>query len=251
MNPLDNVKVVLVEPAAPGNIGSTARVLKNTGLSRLALVNPGNWDTPEARWMAHGSEEILDRCEIHPDLPSALADAQLVVGTTHRVGRLRQVSSAPREAMAELATMAHHHQIAVVFGREKDGLWRSELQHCHQLIRFPTAVSHPSLNLSHAVLLFAYELYTALRTARPAPRRDLANAAERDRLHVHLSRILGAIGFRPFNDDPENFSRVLHRFLNRSQIERLDAVVIHKICSQIEKFAAQRPEPGPAGPEGS
>jgi TrmH family RNA methyltransferase len=243
MNPFDNVKVVLVEPAAPGNIGSTARVLKNTGISRLALVNPGQWDTPEARWMAHGSEELLDRCEIHPDLPSALAEAQVVVGTTHRVGRLRQVNSSPREAIAELAELAHHHQIAVVFGREKDGLWREELQHCHRLLRFPTAVSHPSLNLSHAVLVFAYELFTALRGARPAPRRDLASAAERDRLHQHLSAVLGAIGFRPFNDDPANFSRVLHRFLNRSQVERLDAAVIHKICSQIEKFAGLRPSP--------
>lgn len=244
MNPLDNIKVVLVEPAAPGNIGSTARALKNTGISRLSLVNPGNWDLPEARWMAHGSEEILDNCEIHPDLPSALADAQIVVGTTHRLGRLRQVSSAPRDAIAELAAMAHHHRIAVVFGREKDGLWRDELQHCHQLIRFPSAVDHPSLNLSHAVLLFTYELFTALRTARPAPRRDLASAAERQRLHFHLSSVLETIGFRPYNDDPQNFSRVLHRFLNRSQIERLDTVVIHRICSQIQKFAGQRPVPG-------
>jgi TrmH family RNA methyltransferase len=239
MNPLDNVKIVLVEPAAPGNIGATARVLKNTGISRLVLVNPGNWDTPEARWMAHGSEEILDRAEIHPDLQSAVAEAQLVVGTTHRVGRLRQVNSSHREAIAELAAMAHEHQIALVFGREKDGLWLSELQHCHQLIRFPTAVTHPSLNLSQAVLVFTYELYTALRGARPAPRRDFATAAERDRLHEHLIGVLGTIGFRPYNDDPANFSRVLHRFLNRSQLERLDAVVLHKICSQIEKFAAQ------------
>ena len=194
--------------------------------------------------MAHGSEEILDNCEIHPDLPSALADAQIVVGTTHRLGRLRQVSSAPRDTIAELAAMAHHHRIAVVFGREKDGLWRDELQHCHQLIRFPSAVDHPSLNLSHAVLLFTYELFTALRTARPAPRRDLASAAERQRLHFHLSSVLETIGFRPYNDDPQNFSRVLHRFLNRSQIERLDAVVIHRICSQIQKFAGQRPAPG-------
>ena len=244
MNPLDNIKVVLVEPAAPGNIGSTARVLKNTGISRLALVNPGNWDLPETRWMAHGSEEILDSCEIHPDLPSALAEAQIVVGTTHRLGRLRQVNSSPREAIAELASMAHHHQIALVFGREKDGLWRHELQHCHQLLRFPSAVDHPSLNLSHAVLLFTYELFSALRTAHPAPARDLASTAERQRLHLHLSLVLGAIGFKPYNDDPENFSRVLHRFLNRSQIERLDAVVIHRICGQLEKFAANRSAPG-------
>ncbi len=239
MSPLDNIKVVLVEPSTPGNIGAVARVLKNTGISRLALVNPaGGWNGSEARWLAHGSEEILDACELHPDLPSAVAEAQIVVGTTHRLGRFRQVDSAPRQAIAELAARAHHHRIALVFGREKDGLWRSELQHCHQLIRFPTAVSHPSLNLSHAVLLFTYELFWALRAARPAPRQDLATAAQRERLHRHLLQALAAIRFRPYNDDPENFARVLRRFLNRSQLERLDALVIHKICSQIEKFAA-------------
>lgn len=242
MDPLANVRVVLVEPASPGNIGATARVLKNTGISRLVLVNPGEWNLPETRWMAHGSEEILDTCQVFPDLPSAVADAHLVVGTTHRLGRTREVISTPREEIARIAELAFHHQVAVVFGREKDGLWNSELQYCHRLLRFPSAVSYPSFNLSHAVLLFTYELFTATRGIEkppPLPSRHLANAAEREELYQHLERSLAAIGFRPYNDDPANFARVLRRFFNKVPLDRRDIRVLHRICGQVEKFAAQ------------
>ena len=239
MNPLDNITVVLVEPASPGNIGATARVLKNTGISRLALVNPGQWDVPEARWLAHGSEEILDACQVFPDLPSAVAQAHLVVGTTHRIGRFREVLSTPRQAMTELATQAHHHRIALVFGREKDGLWNNELRCCHQLVRIPTAAPYPSLNLSHAVLVFTYELYHALKITEAAPHRHLITASEQERLHQHLMEALEAIEFHPYNDDPDNFARVLQRLLNHLSLERRDAMVIHRICRQIQKFAAR------------
>ena len=237
---LKNVTVVLVEPAHPGNIGATARVLKNTGISRLALVNPGQWDTAEARWMAHGSEEILDNCRIYEDLPSAVGAAHLVIGTTHRRGRYREVNVHPRQLLAEVAPQLAQREIALVFGREKDGLWRRELQFCHQLISFPTAVSHPSLNLSQAVLLCTYELYYALHAAVAAPpQQDTVNAAEREHLFKRLNRTLDSVGFQPFNDDPTNFNRVLRRFINRIPLARRDAMVIHKICSQVIRFAAR------------
>jgi TrmH family RNA methyltransferase len=246
MNALDNISIVLVEPANPGNIGATARVLKNTGLSRLILVNPGAWDTPETRWMAHGSEEILEACEIHPDLPSAIAQAHFVIGATHRLGRFRDVISTPREAITKLAPKAYHCQIAVVFGREKDGLWRSELLHCHQLVRFPSAVSYPSLNLSHAVLLFAYEFFHVLKPVPSSPPANLSTAADRERLYAHIGEAMEAIDFRPYNDDPNNFAHALRRFFNRVPLEKRDAMVIHKICGQIRKFAARHRASSPS-----
>lgn len=239
VNPLDNISIVLVEPASPGNVGATARVLKNTGITRMVLVKPCAWDTPEARWLAHGADDILAASQVFEDLSSAVAQAHLVVGATHRLGRFREVDSHPREALAAVAAQAHHHRIAVVFGREKDGLWRRELQLCHQLIRFPTAVAYPSLNLSHAVLMFAYELFYALKITRPAPVRKLVTAQEREHLYRHLAAALTAIEFKPFNDDSHNFDRVLRRFFNRAPLELRDTLVIHKICSQIEKYASR------------
>lgn len=246
MNPLDNIRIVLVEPASPGNIGATARVLKNTGLSHLSLVNPPlDWDNQETRWLAHASGEILDACQIFPDLPTAVADAHLVVGATHREGRFREVVASPREAIARLAPLAFNHRLAVVFGREKDGLWREELLHCQQLIRFPAAVSYPSFNLSHAVLLFAYELFTALQQAVPQPALNLVTAAEREQLIDHLFQALTTIDFRPFNDDPANFARVVRRFFDKILLDTRDIRVIHRICGQIQKFAGRLQEKPP------
>jgi tRNA/rRNA methyltransferase/tRNA (cytidine32/uridine32-2'-O)-methyltransferase len=239
MNPLDNISIVLVEPSEPGNIGAAARVLKNTGISRLVLVNPGGWDTPSARARAHGAHDILNQCQIFPDLPSATHGAHMVIGATHRGGRDRVVEDNPREILALAAANAQHQRIALVFGREKDGLWRREMQYCHRLVRFPLAVSHPSLNLSHAVLLFTYELFHAIQETPAAKVQNKLTQIEREHLYTHVDDSLQAIDFKPYNNDPANFSRVMRRVFNRTIVERRDAMVLHRICSQIKKFAAK------------
>ena len=237
MNPLDNIRVVLVEPATPGNIGATARVLKTTGLSQLALVNPGAWDTPEARAFAHGAGDILDGSQVFSSLAAAVADCHIVVGTTHRQGRFRTVTSEPHTLIDQLAAQAHHRRVALVFGRERDGLWHEELALCQQVLRFPTAVAYPSLNLSHAVLLFTYGLYRAVGEAPPAPAAPLATASERERMVAQIVQALAEIEFTPYNNEPDHFGRVLRRFFNKVELEVRDVRAIQTICGQIRKFS--------------
>ncbi|MFH1568810.1 MAG: TrmJ/YjtD family RNA methyltransferase [Gemmatimonadota bacterium] len=250
MNPLDYIRIVLVQPASPGNVGATARVLKNTGLSRLVLVDPGIWDTPEARWRAHGSGEILDSLQTRGSLAAATADAHLVIGTTHRLGRFREVEDDYVGVLREAVALAGPNQVAIVFGREKDGLWHDEIEQCHRLIRIPSAVPYPSFNLSHAVLLVAYELFRAAdQAARQAPP-CLATAAELASVCDHILAAMATIGFRPYNDDPTNFRRVVRRVLSRTPLERRDANVLHRVCVQIEKFAQLREGAGGDAPAG-
>ena len=228
---------MLVEPATPGNIGATARVLKTTGLSQLALVNPGTWDTPEARAFAHGAGDILDGSQVFSSLAAAVADCHIVVGTTHRQGRFRTVTSEPHTLIAQLAAQAHHRRIALVFGRERDGLWHEELALCQQVLRFPTAVAYPSLNLSHAVLLFTYGLYRAVDETPPAPAAPLATAGERERMVAQIVQALAEIEFTPYNNEPDHFGRVLRRFFNKVELEVRDVRAIQTICGQIRKFS--------------
>ena len=237
MSPLDNIRVVLVEPATPGNIGATARVLKTTGISKLALVNPGAWDTPEARTFAHGAGDILDTSQVFPNLDAAVADCHIVVGTTHRQGRFRTVTSAPGPLIDQLASQAHHRCIALVFGRERDGLWHEELEICHQVLRFPTAAAYPSLNLSHAVLLFAYGLYAAVSEKPSDSPVQLATAGERERMFAQILQALAEIEFTPYNNKPDHFGRVLRRFFNKVDLEVRDVRAIQTICGQIRKFS--------------
>ncbi|MDP6041371.1 MAG: TrmH family RNA methyltransferase, partial [Candidatus Latescibacteria bacterium] len=83
----DHIRIVLVEPKQPGNIGAVARAMKNTGLSRLYLVNPPDHTSGEARAMAHGSGDILYGATVVSSLPEALTDVSFTVGTSHRKRR--------------------------------------------------------------------------------------------------------------------------------------------------------------------
>jgi len=246
---LDDIRIVLVQPASPGNVGATARVLKNTGLSRLVLVSPGVWDTPEARWRAHGASDILDAARTFATLSEATADAHLVIGTTHRLGRFREVEDDYVAVLRQAAALAGAHQVAVVFGREKDGLWHDEIALCHRLIRIPSAVDYPSFNLSHAVLLVAYELFRASGKVTPTAGPRLVTAAELESLCDHILAAMATIGFQPHNDDPASFRRVVHRVLTRTPLARRDANAVHRICIQIEKFSRRSGEGGPLAGE--
>ena len=242
-SPLGNFSVILVEPGIPGNIGAVARVLKNTGIGQLSLVNPGEWDLPETRWMAHASGEILDNCSVFPDLGSAVRNANLVIGTTCRAGRLRELEDDYRGLLRKACDCARSHRVALVFGRERDGLWSRELEQCHWLLRIPAAVPYPSFNLSHAVLLVVYELFhiagkeTSCSPSAERMEDDLATAEQTERVIGNVLDAMAEIGFKAYNDDPGTFARVLRRFLTRTPLERRDAMVIHRICSQIRKFS--------------
>lgn len=235
----DRVRVVLVEPAAPGNIGSVARVLKNTGFADWVLINPGQWRTPEAEWMGHGAGELLEGVHTVSTLDEAIADCHVVIGASHRDGRFRDVDHDYRTVLAETADrVAQGHRVALVFGREKDGLSREELRRCQRLIRIPSAVPYPSFNLSHAVLLVTYELFRHLGEPLQRPvTSPLTTTAGMNHLVQHILKAMETIGFHPFNSDVRNFERVLRRFLSRVPLERRDAAVLHRICGQIGKFA--------------
>ena len=107
MKELQGVRIVLVEPASSGNIGAVARVMKNTGLGDLTIVNPSpDWDTSEARALAHGAGEILDSVTLVNDLKSAVAHCHLVVGTTHRLGKQRDVILSPEQISEKIPPKA-------------------------------------------------------------------------------------------------------------------------------------------------
>ena len=234
---LEGIRIVLVEPASSGNIGAVARVMKNTGLSDLALINPKpDWDSSEARALAHGAGEILDGVTVASDLRSAVAHCHLVVGTTHRLGKQRDAIYPPDKASEKIRPLLKEGRIAAVFGREKDGLWQDELRLCQCLVRFPSAVSYPSYNLSHAVLLFAYALFNEIHQPLPA-QASLVPHAERERLFSRLGEALDHIGFKHYNRDPQNFDRIIRRFFNKIDLDIRDIRVILKICDQIRRFS--------------
>jgi tRNA/rRNA methyltransferase len=188
---------VLVEPATAGNIGASARAMNTMGFSKMRLVNPCDHLCDEARWMAHGSNEILESAELFPTLADALHGMDLVIGTTarHRKSRYQYVECHDLRELI-LAKRDNVAKAAIVFGREMNGLSNEELMLCDILTTVATAKTYPALNLSQAVMIYAYQLALG-RKLQTEDRRfgvKQADQGEYQVLKQGISKIMDLIG---------------------------------------------------------
>jgi len=238
----DRVRFVLVEPLAGGNVGSAARALKNLGFSRLELVRP-QCDPlgPEATQMAVGAADLLGRAAVHDDLSGALAGAATVVGTSRRKGKYRRPHYPLDHFGEQLARSTTTGELAVVFGREDHGLADVELDRCTHLVYLPASDLYPSFNLSHAVLLVAYELRRAATAPGAAPEElpePPAGHEEREAMYQHLQQALLAIGFLQ-RDTTETLMRRLRRLLGRAALTSDEVKIFRGIARQSLWIAQQ------------
>ncbi|MCE5249850.1 RNA methyltransferase [bacterium] len=230
----DNIHIVLVEPKVPGNVGAAARAMKNMGLSRLVLVNPWFRDHPQARYMAHNSEDILDSAEVFSSLGEAVGSSVLVVGTTQR-RRHGVPFMNPRQAAAEILESAGSGPVSILFGREDCGLLNDELSCCQIISTIPSSEAQPSLNLAQAVMVYACEIFTARYPGGGSPQ-DFAPAEEIAALYDHLRTSLTTLGLKQWNDG-DNYMKSLRRVFSRTRLERRDVATVHKLCGEIDKYA--------------
>lgn len=206
---LNDVVVVLSRPSEPGNVGAVCRAMKNMGLSRLRIVAPetpgGVLDEQVVRARAVHAFDVYEGAGFHGDLRSAIADCALAVGTTRRRGRKRKdFSLSPRELARVLRERPG--PAAVVFGNERTGLDAGELSLCSLAAHIPADGAFPSLNLSHAVQIFAYEFF--LELGLPGEWKGTAGwipigAAEQDRLAGTVADCLESAGFYKQAGRPE------------------------------------------------
>lgn len=175
---MPRVRVVLVRPETPANVGAAARIVRNAGLESLCLVAPGDWRTVDCWRTAWGANEVLEQAAVFADLPAALAGCAYVAGMSGR--REPGVATLDvRDMAAELAGLGADERAALVFGPETHGLTLDELALCGRRVRIPAHRDQPSLNLSHAVMVAAYEVFRAGRRPQPTPRRTTHEEKER------------------------------------------------------------------------
>jgi TrmH family RNA methyltransferase len=158
----ERVVVVLVQPQHPGNVGATARAMKNFGLARLVVVAPPAFDPQRARWMAPGCDELIANARFVPSLDHALDGVHRLIASTARHRRLRQPVLDPTELADAIHDGANDRTTAILFGREDSGLDAAAVRRCAAIVRIPT-VEHASLNLGQAVLAIARELFEGAR----------------------------------------------------------------------------------------
>jgi len=230
----DNISFILIEPKEPGNIGASARAMKNMGFTNLELVYPGYFFASEAKQMACQGVEILEKARIHERLDDALADKNLIVGTTRRLGKRRGLIIPLEDSVKRIITSARKNKIAILFGRERIGLTNQEVEKCGFLTIIPSDPVSPSLNLAQSVMLVAYELSRkTYRTKSPA----LVKHKELEDLYARVHATLRLLEYIPRGDrDVEDkIMRNLKHLIGRSGLTDWELKMIYGICSQVEK----------------
>jgi len=237
---LDRVAVVLFRPQLAENIGAVARAACNMGITRLVAVQAQDLDRDRMAMMATGpAERLLTQMEVHDDLARALTPFQYIVGTTARLGGVRNDYFSPREMAARLVDISAANDVALLFGPENWGLTNDELPFCHALVTIPTG-DCSSLNLAQAVMVMAYELFTAV-SEKPRPTPRLANSRELESMYAMLQTTLVKINFIS-HQNPAHWMFNVRRLFARHGLRAREAQVIKGICRQIDWYVGKRLE---------
>lgn len=240
-SPLAQVRIVLVEPAGPLNIGAISRVLKNMGLRQLILVNPlcdplGT----EARQMAVHAVDLLQQARQVQTLPQALEGCERIMATTMREQVGEVVTELPRTGLPWLLG----HPAALIFGREDRGLTNTELNYAQRLIRIPTDPIYPSLNLAQAVAVCSYELYQQASQALVEPIApgggELARFENLEAYYQQLETVLLKIGYLYSHTAVSRMAK-FRRLFNRSQPTEAEVALLRGILSQVEWALTAKP----------
>jgi len=235
-----NVRIVLVHPQHPGNIGATARAMKTMGFHNLVLVNPKDFPSQVAVERASNADDVLNAAKVVATFEEAIADCQLVLGTSSR----ERIFEWPQLTARQLGELVCEKQantnIAIVFGAERTGLTNEQLEQCHYHVTIPANPDYMSLNLASAVQLICYECYAAFdacqqkKCKKLEPLDTLSTGKELQGMFAHLEETLTQIEF--FNpENPKKLMTRIRRLFQRAQCSKIEVNIIRGICQAISR----------------
>ncbi|AWB67476.1 tRNA (cytosine(32)/uridine(32)-2'-O)-methyltransferase TrmJ [Saccharobesus litoralis] len=237
---LDNVRVILVNTSHTGNIGSTARAMKTMGLSELYLVDPVSEPDSKASALAAGATDVLGNAKIVSSLDEAINDCNLVIATSARSRTLSWPVVSPREAGEKLINEAQTGKVALIFGRENNGLSNDELQKAHFHAVIPANPDYSSLNLAAAVQTLCYEVRVAHLASVEQGHQHTEEAyplvEDLERFYGHLENTLAKTHFIVANH-PGQVMAKLRRMFNRIRPDSQELNILRGILSSIDKVA--------------
>ncbi len=242
------IVVVLNEPQDLVNIAHVVRGMKNFGLRDLRLVNPREYDAFRIEGIAHQTQDVLARVQLHSSLEAAIGDCVHVAGFTARGRTAKRNVQRPREAAREVLALSESGPVALLFGREDKGLTNEALDRCHRVVTIPSSPAYPSLNLAHAVILMLYELALASDDAAPEfkpPRRQAGPAVVGDleRLFGDIEHGLAAIEFFKTRD-AEHVMRTLREIIHRTPLDEREVKLLRAAAIEVVKYRERLARPG-------
>lgn len=236
-----DIRIVLVEPSHPGNIGAVARAMKNMDLSQLVLVRPREFPHADATARASGAESVLVTARVVGTLEEAIADCGFVAATTSRDRDQNFRVLDVREAAVRAVAEARRAPVALLFGAERTGLRNEQLEASHVLLRIPASREYASLNLAMAVQLVSYEIFRARDAPGSAgPGREagpdvpLATPPQMRDLYAHLEQVLREVDFRDRTRSGTQLMSRIRRFLQRAELDQNEVNILRGILTAVQ-----------------
>lgn len=239
MEKIQRLNVVLVRAENPVNIGQTARAMKNFGTRNLSLVNCVPHQVDEAYTPGWKAKDILDSAKTHSELRKAFTESSYVIGLTARIRNKRGGPAFFSELIPQILDMMQGKDVYLVFGNEKNGLSNEELDECDVAATIPTSLDYQSMNLSHAVAVCLYEIYSKFPESKKifgwrdryfatdAEFKDLMNDFSQVMNILEYSKSMGGARFKKIEAQISNFFR-------KARIEKREVNLFRAFLSKIQ-----------------
>jgi TrmH family RNA methyltransferase len=251
---LERIRIVLVRPIRPGNVGAACRAMVNMGLSDLVLVAPEcALDDAQAQGFAARAKPLLKQARIVGSVPEALAGCVATFATSAKAGMYRRQAGVTATEAADLALQsAAAGPVAIAFGPEDRGLVMRELLHFDRVIEIPADPEYPVLNLAAAVTVMCYELRQAWLRAegRPPWSPSDERTATDDRKRILFAKLfdsLDRVGFFDGQQNPDHLKFALRRVFGRVDLTENEVDILIGMTQQIRWYVDRYPRRGPSG----
>ena len=210
------VSIILVAPKYEGNIGAIARLMRNYGLDDLRMVHPP-YIGDEAIARAMNGKDLLLGSSKFDSLEDATEGFQIVAATSSEMTmddrRFRRLPETPESFWRR--ALKSRGKIALVFGREDDGLRNGEIELCNSFIHVPANPEYPVLNLSHAVSIILYEMIRDIDKLTP----EISDTADEFNLGILTQKIMEIMDLSGYPEYKRTNAHVMiSRLLARSNI---------------------------------
>jgi tRNA/rRNA methyltransferase len=240
MSSLKNLHVILVRAENPMNIGHVARAMKNFAVSKLVLVNCANHKNSEAYTTGWKAKSILDRAKCFQNLDDVLQKSAFSVGftTRRRVHRGSLISFA--KIVPQILDILRDQKVHLVFGNEKHGLSNDELSECHVVVTLPAHPAYSSLNLSHAVAIALFGIFSQTQEARFSLKNQkqfYATSGDYKDLEKDFSKVLKLLDYKnsPKRDLFDDVQRQLKNFFWKAGLEKRELNLFRAFLYRIHQ----------------
>ena len=235
---LGKIYFILVRPQMGENIGSAARAIKNFNIKYLRIVNPRcNWPNQKALATSVGAKDILKSAKIYNSIEKAIGDLDIIFASTSRI---RKVNKEIISILDFKKKVEKKRKIGILFGPEASGLSNDEISYANYLVKIPTNKKFSSLNLSHSVIIFCFELFQYFSNKKAIYKSGYkSSVAKKSEVNKFLSFIVDKLdkkGFLQPGHKRKSMIRNINNIFHRLNLSEQEIRILLGIFSTLNEF---------------